>query len=142
MRSNILLATSSISFAPGGTSGVSYMALSYGLRSDEGFLPLHGVLQVCLALSAPTAPVWVELRSTWPNALGVSQTTAQMVGRVSNTATFGLSAPQVQVQTLLLSGQQVMLPFEHVVGTTVQCWLIAASTTAVAVTGDVAFWLS
>jgi hypothetical protein len=143
MAGTMRLATASYAFlSAGGTCGASLLALSYAYQGIMDYGAPGGMFTVAITNAASTAPLHVEVRTTWTDLRGVSQTTPVPVGRPSNTQTFGGSALATQTLTLLLSGQGGLLTYEHVAGSALQVWILTASTVADAagVSGAVTLW--
>ena len=140
---NSLLASVSYAMAPAGASGFSTLALSYVLSAPNDFWPAN-TFCVGVVNTQTVAPLHVELRTTWTDINGVSQTTPLTVGRVSNTQTYGGSALYAQTLTLLLSGQNAIVPYDNIIGSAIQVWLLAASTTATnqGASGSITLWRS
>lgn len=138
---NALLASVSYVMSPGGASGYSLMALSCPISVSQDFWSEN---TYCIAVTntVTTSPMHVEVRATWTDLNGVSQTTAIPTAKVSNFQGFGGSAIALQTLTLLLSGQNAVIPIDYVIGSAVQVWLLAASTTATNVgpSGLITLW--
>ena len=140
---NSVLATESYVMSPGGASGYSLLAISYPMSSPNDFW-VDNTFCVALTNTQTVAPIHVEIRGTWTDMNGVSQTTAMPVGFPSNTQTYGGSAVALQTLTLLLSGQNATIPINNVIGSGLQVWLLAASTTATnqGASGSITLWRS
>lgn len=138
---NSRLALASYVMSAAGASGASLMVLSYAMPAPNDLWG-GNVFTVHLTNAAPTAPLHVQMRTTWTDMNGTSQTTPVTLGFVSNTQTFGGSALYAQTLAFLVSGQGAVIPFGNVTGSAVQVWLLAASTTADAagVSGAVQLW--
>ena len=138
---NNLLANALYSISAAGASGFSQLAISCPLPGPLGY-GVENTFCVAITNTQPAAPIHVEGRTTWTDANGTSQTTPIPVAYISNLFTFGGSALITQTLTLLTSGQNAIVRFDNVIGSALQIWLYAASTTAtnVGASGAITLW--
>ena len=121
-QTNLRLGIASYALSAGGAAGFSLLVLSYPVPAM--WLGQGGTLVVGITNAAPTAPFNVNMRSTWTDQNGVSQTTPS------------------QSSYALTSGQNALLSFTGMVGSAMQVWIIAQAAVADAAgcSGHVTLW--
>ena len=121
-QTNLRLGIASYALSAGSVVGFSLLVLSYPIPAMGFGQP--GTFVVGITNAAQTAPFNVNMRSTWTDQNGVSQTTAS------------------QNSYALTSGQNALLSFAGMVGSTMQVWIIAQAAVADAAgcSGQVTLW--
>jgi hypothetical protein len=138
---NSRLAVGSWALSAGGTSGASMVALSYALSAPNDFWG-NNTFVIGLTNNSTTAPLLIEMRTVWTGLNGVSCTAPMMITTASNIQSYGNSGVEPKTAYLLASGKGGLLPFTGVVASTIQCIIMAASTTADAAgaSGSITLW--
>lgn len=122
-QTNLRLGIASYALSAGGAAGFSLLVLSYAVPPN--WLGGNaGNFVVGITNDSNTAPFNVNMRSTWLDQNGVSQTTPS------------------QISYTLTSGQDAILSFTGIAGSALQVWIIAQAAVADAAgcSGQVTLW--